>query len=79
MVCFANDIMIKMNVLVKELKVSLGPDTGGLSQSLRIGIHLGPITAVVSHGQLCRFQQLGDTMNTTTRIERSSQSRKIHL
>jgi class 3 adenylate cyclase len=77
MVCFANDIMIKMSVLVKELEVSLGPDTGDLA--LRIGIHSGPITAGVLRGQRSRFQLFGDTMNTTARIESSSQSGKIHI
>jgi hypothetical protein len=77
MVRFANDIMIKMNVLVKELEVSLGPDTGELT--LRIGIHSGPITAGVLRGQRSRFQLFGDTMNTTARIESSSQSGKIQI
>jgi class 3 adenylate cyclase len=77
MACFANDIMIKMNVLVKEVEVSLGPDTGDLS--LRIGIHSGPITAGVLRGQRSRFQLFGDTMNTTARIESSSQPGRIHI
>jgi class 3 adenylate cyclase len=77
MVRFATDCMIKMKVLVKELEVSLGPDTGDLS--LRIGIHSGPITAGVLRGQRSRFQLFGDTMNTTARIESSSQPGKIHI
>jgi class 3 adenylate cyclase len=77
MVRFASDVMLKMNILVKELEVRLGPDTGDLS--LRIGIHSGPITAGVLRGQRSRFQLFGDTMNTTARIESSSLPGKIHI
>jgi class 3 adenylate cyclase len=64
--------MIKMNFMVKELEVKLGPDTGDLS--LRISIHSGPITADGLRGLGSRFQLFGDTMHTTARIESSSQS-----
>jgi len=74
---FAGDIMVKMNKLVKELEVTLGPDTGELS--LRIGMHSGPITAGVLRGQRSRFQLFGDTMNTTARIESTSRSGRIHM
>jgi hypothetical protein len=47
--------------------------------SLRIGIHSGPITAGVLRGQRSRFQLFGDTMNTTARMESSSQSGKIQI
>jgi class 3 adenylate cyclase len=74
---FAGDIMIKMSKLVKELEITLGPDTGDLS--LRIGVHSGPITAGVLRGQRSRFQLFGDTMNTTARIESTGQSGGIHM
>jgi class 3 adenylate cyclase len=77
MVRFMNGMMIKMNILVEEVEVNLGPDTGDLS--LRTGIHSGPITAGVLRGQRSRFQLFGDTMNTTARIESSSESGKIQI
>ena len=40
MVRFARDIMLKMQTVVRQLEVSLGPDTADLS--LRIGCHTGP-------------------------------------
>jgi class 3 adenylate cyclase len=77
MVRFAGDVMMKMSKLVKQLEVTLGPDTGDLS--LRIGMHSGPITAGVLRGQRSRFQLFGDTMNTTARIESTSRSGRIHM
>lgn len=77
MVRFANDVLAKMSNLVKELEVTLGPDTGDLN--LRIGIHSGPVTAGVLRGQKSRFQLFGDTMNTCSRIESTGQSGRIHL
>lgn len=40
---FADDIVRKTSVLVKQLEVELGPDTADLG--IRIGIHSGPVTA----------------------------------
>jgi len=67
LVRFAGTIMNVMSKLMKELEVTLGPDTGDLT--LRIGLHSGPVTAAVLRGQRSRFQLFGDTMNTTARIE----------
>jgi class 3 adenylate cyclase len=46
---FAADASSKFKVLVKELEVKLGPDTGDLN--VRIGLHSGPVTAVRNHLQ----------------------------
>ena len=43
-----------MNEIVKELEVTLGPDTADLS--MRIGLHSGPVTAGVLRGDKARFQ-----------------------
>ena len=77
MVRFARDIVHKMGYLVRELEVSLGPDTGDLG--LRVGIHSGPVTGGVLRGQRSRFQLFGDTMNTAARIESSGCRGRIHL
>lgn len=74
---FARDILFKMGVLTKELEVTLGPDTADLD--LRIGIHSGPVTAGVLRGAKARFQLFGDTMNTTSRIESSSEAGRIQM
>ena len=72
---FARDILSKMNVLTKELEVTLGPDTGDLA--LRVGMHSGPVTAGVLRGERARFQLFGDTMNTCSRLESSSQRGRV--
>jgi len=43
---FSRDILHKMKVLVKQLEVDLGPDTGELG--VRIGIHSGPVVSSLS-------------------------------
>jgi class 3 adenylate cyclase len=46
---FAKDILHCMTQLMKELVVTLGPDT--IDLTLRVGMHSGPITAGVLRGQ----------------------------
>ena len=74
---FASDCMVKMKYLVKQLEVTLGPDTGDLS--MRMGIHSGPITAGVLRGERSRFQLFGDTMNTAARMEHTGLQDKIQI
>jgi class 3 adenylate cyclase len=74
---FATDCRVKMNELVKELEVKLGPDTTELM--IRIGLHSGPVTAGVLRGDRARFQLFGDTVNTTSRIETTGKADKIHV
>lgn len=49
MVRFAWDCFVKMNQVMRELEVQLGPDTGDLS--MRFGLHSGPVTAGVLRGE----------------------------
>ena len=74
---FAWDCRLKMNDIVKELEVMLGPDTADLA--IRIGLHSGPVTAGVLRGDRARFQLFGDTVNTTSRIETTGKRDKIHV
>jgi len=64
---FARDCLHSFGRLVKELEVTLGPDTAELG--VRIGLHSGPVTAGVLRGDRARFQLFGDTVNTCARIE----------
>jgi class 3 adenylate cyclase len=59
---FAYDCNIRMNIVTKELDMSLGPDCSDLK--MRFGMHSGPVTAGVLRGDRARFQLFGDTVNT---------------
>jgi class 3 adenylate cyclase len=74
---FAWDCRLKMNDLVNELEVTLGPDTNELA--IHIGLHSGPITAGVLRGDRARFQLFGDIVNTTSRIETTGKPDKMHM
>ena len=74
---FARDCLYKMHIMVKQLEVTLGPDTAELG--LRFGLHSGPVTAGVLRGERARFQLFGDTMNTTARVETTGAKNKIHI
>eukprot|EP00980_Cylindrotheca_fusiformis_P001232 scaffold331_cov117-Cylindrotheca_fusiformis.AAC.10 len=74
---FASDCRERMNEVVKDLEVTLGPDTADLA--MRIGLHSGPVTAGVLRGDKARFQLFGDTMNTTSRIETTGKRDMIHV
>lgn len=73
---FSHEIISTMHILVKELEVTLGPDTGELS--LRVGIHSGPVTAGVLRGRGARFQLFGAEVNKASRIETTGLPGRIH-
>jgi len=72
----ADSCVKQFNAIVKQLEISLGPETGDLA--IRIGLHSGPVTAGVIRGERARFQLFGDTMNTASRIESSGAAHRIH-
>lgn len=74
---FARECQSQFSVLVRQLEVILGPDTGDLA--IRVGLHSGPVTAGVLRGEKSRFQLFGDTVNTAARIESTGVRNKIHL
>jgi class 3 adenylate cyclase len=74
---FANDCNTKLIRLVKQLEVTLGPDTADLT--MRFGLHSGPVTAGVLRGERARFQLFGDTINTAARIETTGAKGRIHV
>lgn len=55
---FTRDILLKMNKVVHELELTLGPGTSELG--MRFGLHSGAVTAGVVRGQNARFQLFGD-------------------
>lgn len=63
---FAFECLVKVNQVMKELEIQLGPDTGELG--MRFGLHSGPVTAGVLKGERARFQLFGDTVNTGTSL-----------
>lgn len=74
---FARECMDKVNELIRELELTLGPDTAELA--MRFGLHSGQVTAGVLRGDRARFQLFGDTVNTAARIESTGKRNRIHL
>jgi len=74
---FARDVLYTWDVMTQRLEVTLGPDTTHLK--LRIGVNSGQVTAGILRGTMTRYQLFGDSVNTTARLQTSSEIGKIHL
>jgi class 3 adenylate cyclase len=74
---FARDCNERVVEVLRDLEMTLGPDTGELA--MRFGIHSGPVTAGVLRGDRARFQLFGDTVNTAARVESSGKRSRIHI
>jgi class 3 adenylate cyclase len=72
---FAFGCLDKMHQLMRELAVTLGPETADLT--MRFGLHSGPVIAGVLRGEKSRFQLFGDTMNTASRMESTGVKNRI--
>eukprot|EP00538_Stauroneis_constricta_P012478 CAMPEP_0119548166 /NCGR_PEP_ID=MMETSP1352-20130426/2141_1 /TAXON_ID=265584 /ORGANISM="Stauroneis constricta, Strain CCMP1120" /LENGTH=1235 /DNA_ID=CAMNT_0007593355 /DNA_START=105 /DNA_END=3812 /DNA_ORIENTATION=- len=74
---FAKTCLSKLDELLHELAVTLGPTTRDLA--MRTGIHSGPVTAGVLRGEKSRFQLFGDTVNTAARMESTGERSRIQI
>lgn len=74
---YAREMMNRMSRIVRQLEVTLGPETAELT--LRIGMNSGPVTAGVLRGAKSRFQLFGETVNTASRMEGTGRGNCIQV
>ena len=54
-------------------------DTGGASVKIRIGLHCGPVVTGLAGNVTPRFCVFGDSVNVTSRIETTGESKRVHI
>ncbi len=67
---------LEMQEYLKQVRKKTNPKAGQVWE-LKLGIHTGPVTAAVAGKKKISYDIKGDTVNTATRIESTSETGKI--
>ena len=67
---------LEMQEYLKQIRKKTNPEDGQVWE-LKLGIHTGPVTAAIAGKKKISYDIKGDTVNTATRIESTSETGKI--
>jgi len=67
---------LEMQEYLKQVRKKTNPNAGQVWE-LKLGVHTGPVTAAVAGKKKISYDIKGDTVNTATRIESTSETGKI--